>query len=85
MRDAFDVQQYGALSIDVDRYPLFSLSTKDWSTEKKNILITGGVHGYETSGVQGALMFMREEAHKYTEHFNIICCPCVSPWGYETI
>ena len=51
MKDAFDVQQYGALSIDVDRYPLFSLSTKDWSTEKKNILVTGGVHGYETSGV----------------------------------
>lgn len=30
-------------------------------------------------------MFMKNEAKKYSEHFNIICCPCVSPWGYETI
>ena len=22
---------------------------------------------------------------KYSQQFNIIVCPCVSPWGYETI
>jgi hypothetical protein len=50
-----------------------------------NVLVTGGVHGYETSGVQGAILFMKTEAHRYLEHFNILCCPCVSPWGYEHI
>jgi hypothetical protein len=28
---------------------------------------------------------MKTEALKYTEKFNILCCPCVSPWGYEHI
>jgi len=28
---------------------------------------------------------MKSEASKYTENFNILCCPCVSPWGYEHI
>jgi predicted deacylase len=49
------------------------------------VLVTGGVHGYETSGVQGALLFLQTEAHKYAEHFNVLVCPCVSPWGYECI
>ena len=56
MRNDYDVEQYGALSVDKDRYPLFSLKTKNWDLNKMNVLVTGGVHGYETSGVQGALM-----------------------------
>jgi len=28
---------------------------------------------------------MKTEALKFTDNFNILCCPCVSPWGYETI
>ena len=85
MREMFDVEQYGALSMDEDRYPLFCLKTKNWDAKKKNVFVTGGVHGYETSGVQGALKFMKNEALKYTDNFNILCCPCVSPWGYECI
>ena len=45
----------------------------------------GGVHGYETSGVHGAMRFMDEEALKYADKFNIIVAPCISPWAYETI
>jgi len=84
-RDCFDIAQYGALSQDTNRYQLFNVRTRNWSTEKKTILITGGVHGYETSGVQGALRFINTEMEKYAKHFNIIVFPCVSPWGYETI
>lgn len=51
MRNDYDVEQYGALSVDKDRYPLFSLKTKNWDHNKMNVLVTGGVHGYETSGV----------------------------------
>jgi hypothetical protein len=43
------------------------------------------VHGYETSGVQGAIRFLETEAWNYAEHFNFMVAPCVSPWGYETI
>jgi hypothetical protein len=40
---------------------------------------------YETSGVQGALRFLQTRAEQYSQHFNIIVAPCISPWGYETI
>jgi len=85
----FDVVQYNALSIDEQRYPLFALKSKQWKKDKKTLLVTGGVHGYETSGVQGALRFLENEAanqdSKYNQYFNILVIPCVSPWGYETI
>jgi hypothetical protein len=48
-------------------------------------MVTGGVHGYETSGVQGAIRFLATKAQEYSRHFNIIVVPCLSPWGYETI
>lgn len=85
LRNLFDVSQYGALSYAPNKYPLFILKSLNFDVSKKNILITGGVHGYETSGVHGALLFLKEEAHNYTDHFNIIAAPCISPWGYETI
>lgn len=81
----FKIEQYSSLSYPPSDYPLFLIQSLDWSENKKNILITGGVHGYETSGVQGALRFMAEHALEYSSHFNILCLPCVSPWGYETI
>jgi predicted deacylase len=81
----FDVEQYGALSYDPARYPLFAVSTKDWKSDLPTVLVTGGVHGYETSGVQGALMFLDTQAEAYSKYFNIIVVPCVSPWGYEVI
>jgi len=85
-----DVAQYGALSIDENRYPLFALKTHHFDKNKRTVLITGGVHGYETSGVQGALRFiesclLKKQNNNYTKHFNFIIAPCVSPWGYETI
>lgn len=83
----FDIEQYGALSYDPQRYPLFAVKTRGFHDDprKPTLLVTGGVHGYETSGVQGALLFLDKAAESYSEHFNIVVLPCVSPWGYETI
>ena len=36
------------------------------------------------SGVQGAILFLQTKALSYKEHFNILVCPCISPWGYGT-
>jgi len=85
LKERFDVQQYGALSQDEQRYPLFAVKTRNWDAGKPYVLVTGGVHGYEKSGVQGALLFLQTEAEKYSTTFNIVVAPCVSPWGYETI
>lgn len=81
----FEVVKYGALPCNPERYPLFSLRTRAWDAAKPCVLVTGGVHGYETSGVQGALRFLETEAARFAAHFNILVVPCVSPWGYEHI
>ena len=80
-----DVIQYGALTEDPGRYPLFVMQSKNVSDDKPTILVTGGVHGYETSGVQGALLFVKTKLKEYTTQFNFVVFPCVSPWGFETI
>ncbi len=81
----FEVIHYGALSVDPDRYPLYAFKTRPWQPGRPSVLVTGGVHGYETSGVQGAIRFLKQQAKHYSQWFNILVAPCVSPWGYETI
>ena len=83
--EAFEVREYGALSIDAERYPLKAVLSRNWDDAKPCVLVTGGVHGYEKSGVQGALLFLKTRAKEYMERFNVVVCACVSPWGYEHI
>jgi len=85
LKDRFDIEQYGALSISSGKYPLYVVKSKSWDAANATVLVTGGVHGYETSGVQGAIRFLETEAGKYAKQFNFVVAPCVSPWGYETI
>jgi len=85
LKSTLEVQQYGELNYAAGSYPLYALKTVNFDTNKATVLITGGVHGYETSGVHGALRFAKTLANKYAEHFNIVITPCISPWGYETI
>lgn len=80
----FAVEQYGALSHDPERYPLYAVKT-EFHTKKPWVLVTGGVHGYETSGVQGAILFLQTLNKNYVQDFNIVVVPCVSPWAYEHI
>ncbi|MEZ4384858.1 MAG: M14 family metallocarboxypeptidase [Nannocystaceae bacterium] len=79
------VARYGALSVDPARYPLFVVTSAPVVADAPWALITGGVHGYETSGVQGALAFLRDAAPAYAGRVNLVVAPCVSPWGYEVI
>ena len=90
LKAKYDVFKYGALpydETDPDRYPLFAVRTKgfDPSNGKPCVLVTGGVHGYETSGVQGAIRFLERRCETFTDDFNILVAPCVSPWGYERV
>ncbi len=43
------------------------------------------VHGYETSGVHGALRFIDQHAASYEGRVNLVVAPCISPWAYEVI
>lgn len=85
IRELFDVVQYGALPMDAERYPLFAAKTRVFDEKKPTVLVTGGVHGYETSGVIGALQFLLTAAKPFEKQFNLVVCPCVSPWGFETV
>ena len=86
LRGQFDVSQYGQLDYGSDgRYPLYALCSPSWRADLPVALVTGGVHGYETSGVQGALQFAREAAAEYAGRVNLLVLPCLSPWGYERI
>ncbi|MBR9869690.1 MAG: M14 family metallocarboxypeptidase [Gammaproteobacteria bacterium] len=81
----FDVEEYGALDYDSERYPLMAIRSRDWRDDLPVVLITGGVHGYETSGVHGALQFVEQHAADYAGRINLLVAPCVSPWAYERI
>ena len=85
LNEGFDIEQYGSLSYSPKRYPLYLLKSTNFDPNLPVILVTGGVHGYETSGVQGAIRFLQTEARHYAKHFNFVVAPCVSPWGYETV
>lgn len=85
LRPHFDVIQYGTLDYPPDKYPLFVLKTLDWQEDSPFMLVTGGVHGYETSGVHGALQFAEQRAADYAGRVNLLIVPCVSAWGYERI
>jgi hypothetical protein len=85
LRASFDVTQYGWIDYPPDSYPLFALKSRGWNDGLPIVLVTGGVHGYETSGVHGALLFAEKHAADYAGRANLVIVPCVSPWGYERI
>lgn len=85
LADRFDVSAYGELVYADETYPLYALRSPDWNPDLPNALVTGGVHGYETSSVMGALAFLERRAADYAGKVNLLIVPCVSPWGYERI
>jgi Succinylglutamate desuccinylase / Aspartoacylase family len=83
-----EVFQYGVLDytrLGLGRYPLQAVRSRAWNADRPTVLVTGGVHGYETSGVQGALQWLRDEFARHAEAVNLLMLPCISPWGYETV
>ncbi|WP_194868810.1 M14 family metallocarboxypeptidase [Pseudoalteromonas sp. PPB1] len=84
LRADYQVEQYGVLNYET-HYPLYALKSATWRPDLPVVLVTGGVHGYETSGILGALAFAKKHAKTYEGRFNLLILPCISPWGYETI
>jgi hypothetical protein len=85
LRPRFDVVQYGRVDYPPESFPLFAIKSRHWREELPCVLVTGGVHGYETSGVHGALQFAEQHAASYEGKVNLVIAPCVSPWAYERI
>ena len=80
--------QYGETDytrLGLGRYPLYAVRSRVWQPDRPVVLVTGGVHGYETSGVQGALQWIAQEFDRHADAVNLLILPCISPWAYETI
>ena len=85
LRATFDVAEYGRVVSEGETFPLFALRSRDWNDALPTVLVTGGVHGYETSGVQGALAFLERHGLDYAGRVNLLVAPCISPWAYERV
>lgn len=85
MRRDFDVVEYGSVTYDGTRYPFLAVRSRGWNDALPTMVVTGGVHGYETSGVHGALQFLADHGRDYDGRANVLVVPCVSPWAYERI
>ncbi|UXI70215.1 M14 family metallopeptidase [Tahibacter amnicola] len=84
LREHFDVVEYGCVVYGDERFPLLAIRNR-WGDALPTVLVTGGVHGYETSGVHGALHFLTHHAAAYAGRVNLLVAPCVSPWAYERV
>ncbi len=85
LRGQLKTIEYGKLEYAGEHYPLLALRSRAWSDGLPCMLVTGGVHGYETSGVHGVLQFVERHADAYAGRANLLVAPCVSPWAYERI
>jgi hypothetical protein len=84
LRDRFDVEGYGAIDVEAEHFVLYAIRSKNWSNDRPVALVTGGVHGYETSGVHGALDFIEHSGDSFPQ-FDLLVAPCISPWAYERV
>ncbi|MCE2944997.1 MAG: M14 family metallocarboxypeptidase [Xanthomonadaceae bacterium] len=85
LRAKFDVAEYGRVVSEGETFPLFAMRSRDWNDALPTVLVTGGVHGYETSGVHGALAFLERHGAAYAGRVNLLVAPCISPWAYERV
>lgn len=85
LAEPFERVAYGRLDYGGEAYVLYALRSREWDPALPAALVTGGVHGYETSGVMGALQFLETRAAGYAGRVNLLAAPCVSPWAYERI
>jgi len=83
LRERFDVSSYGEVVYGDEHFPLMAIRSRHWQAHLPGVLVTGGVHGYETSGVHGALHVLQELAPSFAGRVNLLVAPCVSPWAYE--
>lgn len=81
----FEQMAYGTVRYADDAYTLYALRNRPTRSGLPSVLVTGGVHGYETSGVLGAIAFLDQVAQDYADRVNLLVAPCVSPWAFERI
>ena len=89
LRECFEVFEYGRVVVDGEVFPLLAIANRGWLDGAKAgrplVLVTGRVHGYETSGVHGALAFVERHGDESAPRTDWLVTPCISPWAYERV
>lgn len=85
LKTRFNVSVLGEVKYGDLAYPIFRIIAKgdDNPAEKRDILLSGIVHGDEPAGGLAILDFLKNSADKYLDRFNFYCYPCVNPGGFE--
>jgi hypothetical protein len=82
--DHLSMRTLGTVKHDTFSSPIWLVTFKGDAAKKKNVFISGGVHGNEPAGPEVVLATMMEAANepsKY-EHVNIDFVPLVNPSGW---
>lgn len=66
----------------VNANPIYFFQIESQSSNPKQILITGGVHGDEPAGVEAAIKFLARDNSDLLTEFSFSVIPCVNPDGY---
>ncbi len=77
------IEQYGEVRTPGETYPVYRVTVGDLHNGKPNILLTAGVHPYEPSAIEANFRFLEYDAVRYSDRFNFVAYPDISPWGYE--
>lgn len=82
--DALDRSQVSVGSIgEVFGYDIRALKVGKRTEGKREILMTGGVHGDEPAGVEAVLSFLEGPVEAYLDAFYFTVIPCVNPSGLD--
>lgn len=73
------LSSYGAAHGD----DLICVAPRAIDSSKPSLSITGGVHGYEPSGIDASLQLIETGAQNYRDRANIFIFPCVTPAAYR--
>ncbi len=78
------LRRLGEVETEKEHYPFWVLETPD-GPDKKQVCLSGGMHGDEPAGVESVMAFM----HRLPEYATLLArihftfFPCVNPFGYE--
>ena len=72
----------GYIQDSTKKYPFQKIVLGDCN--RKRMLITGGIHGNEPSGVETICSFLENSKYKpFMNEWEITFIPCINPYGYE--
>lgn len=86
LQNRFQATVIGKISFSHFTYNLYKITaiSNRGQYPKKDILISGTVHGDEEAGCFSILHFLDQLVDRYLDRFNFFCYPCINPSGFET-